>query len=217
MPSSKKQTQQSIDWTKLKQRLEKSKTALEESHQLSAERAQTILEERARAMARVPSQAPDAGALLEVVTFALGSERYAIETAHVREVLRLRDCMPLPGTPDFLVGVTNLRGQIVAIMDLRVFFGIPSQGTSDQSRIIVLGHDRIEFGMLADAVFEVAMLRIDEVRESPGSVTGIAREYVRGVTADSLILLDGSILLKDPRLFIDLGDNTGTAAPEVNP
>lgn len=174
---------------------------------LPPERVRAILEERARAFARVLAPTPAAGAMLEVVSFSVSRERYAIEANYVREIFHVPEITPVPGTPDFLAGVANLRGQILAVVDLRRFFGINVQADVPLARVIVLGQERTEFGVLADAVHEVASLRIDQVKDPPGSVAGIARAYLRGVTADALILLDGAVLLKDRRFYIDLGDN----------
>jgi len=204
-----------IDWQQVRDRLKQAAQASEESHRLSPDRVQAVLEARARAAARIPEQAPAASAVIEVVHLVLGEERYAIETNCVREILRLKEFTPVPETPDFLLGVTNLRGQIVAVMDLRQFFGIAPQRPTDHSRVIVLGQERVEFGLLADAVHEVTLLRIDEIRETPGSVAVGARAYLRGVTGDALLVLDGAALLLDPRLHIDLADDGVQAPGEV--
>ncbi len=83
-----------------------------------------MLDERARALARVPPAAPKASEVLEIATFALANEHYGVETRFVREVVRMADFTPLPGAPSFLVGVLNLRGEILALIDLRTFFGV---------------------------------------------------------------------------------------------
>jgi purine-binding chemotaxis protein CheW len=160
------------------------------------------MDERARALARVPPTAPAAGETIEVVVFELAKESYAIETLYVSEVVRLADFTPVPGTPEFLVGVTNLRGAILAVVDLRRFLNLPAKGLTDLSRVVVLGRDRPELGLLADVAHEVTPIRLDAVLEPPESVAGIGREYLRGVTARGLILLDGARLLADPRLVI---------------
>jgi len=198
-----------IDWQAVRDRLNRSAQALEEAQRLSPERVRAILEARARAAARIPEVAPVAEAVIEVVRFTLGAERYALETTCVREILRSREITSMPGAPDFLVGVTNLRGQIVAVFDLRRYFGIPAPDATDLARVIVLGRERIEFGVLADAVHEVALLRLDQISEPPESVAGLARSFLRGVTAEALIVLDAGVLLDDPRLFIDLGEDAG--------
>src|SRR2546429_170226 len=70
--------------------------------------------------------------------------------------------------------------------------------------------ERAEFGVLADTVYEVMTVRTEEVFEPPGSVAGVGREYLRGVTKEALIVLDGSVLLQAIRFFIDQSDELGT-------
>ena len=66
-----------------------------------------------------------------------------------------------------------------------------------------MGESRTEFGMLADDVQEVAVLRRADVLEPPASIQGTGREYLLGVTGEALIVLDGAVLLRDGRLFVD--------------
>jgi purine-binding chemotaxis protein CheW len=197
-----------IDWQEVRARLARATAATEQALRHTPEQARAVLDERARALARVPAPAPRADRVLTVVTFGLANERYAIETRHVREVARFTDFTPLPGAPDFLVGVLNLRGEVLAVVDLRKFFGVARQGVTDLARVLVLGGEHAAFGVLADEAHEVTALRTDEVLEPPGSVAGVGREYLRGVTADALIVLDGEVLLRDARLFIDQGEET---------
>jgi purine-binding chemotaxis protein CheW len=200
---------EALDWAQTRKRLARALAATEESWRLTPERKRTILEERARLLARPTAEPAAPGAVLEVVVFTLGNEEYALETRHVREVVRLADCTPLPGAPPFLLGVINLRGDILAVLDLRSFFGVAGQPPAEGARVLVLGAERAEFGMLADAAREVRVVRADEVLEPPGATAGAAREYVRGVTREALVVLDGAVLLQDRRLFIDQDENTG--------
>jgi len=197
------------DWEEMRRRLMRAVQATEGAQVLTPEQARTVLDERARLLARVPPQEVDAAAVWDIVTFALANERYALEAKHVREVVRIHDYTPVPGAPDFLVGLFNLRGEILAVIDLRKFLGVADGGVTDLSRILVMGGERAEFGVLADAVHEVATVRTAEVLEAPNTVVGIGRDYLRGVTADALIVLDGAVLLRDSRLFIDEGDKVG--------
>lgn len=192
-----------IDWDDVKRRLARSQEALVAVEQLSAEQARTLMDERARMLARVPDRTPDTSEVLEVMTFHLGDERLAIETRFVREVFRPSDMSPLPNGPAFLAGITNLRGEVLAIMDLRRFFGITSDRPPTQAPILVLGKQRVEFGVVADAIDEVQMLRIDEVLDPPGSMAGVSREYLTGVTEDALLVLDGAALMSDEHMYID--------------
>ena len=204
MKTPRREAGQAIDWEDVRRRLARAGVA--EAVRLSPEQAKAVLDERARALARVPPTAPKASEVLEIATFALGNESYGVETRYVREVLRLADYTPMPGAPAFLVGVLNLRGEILALIDLRPFFGVPARGLTDLARVLVLGDGRAEFGVLADAAREVITLGMEEIHPAPDSAGGVGREYLRGVTGDALIVLDGAALLRDGRLFVDQGE-----------
>lgn len=192
-----------VAWESVRARLAAATRAAEEGLQPSPERARALLDERARRLARSPVEAKAAGELLEVAVFSLANERYAIETRLVREIVRFVDFTPVPGAADFLVGVTNLRGEILAVVDLRRFFDLPVRGLTDHSRVIVLGRPSTALGVLADQAHEVAVLPASEVLEPATAATHIGRQYVRGVTKDALVVLDANALLGDARLVID--------------
>jgi purine-binding chemotaxis protein CheW len=168
----------------------------------SPERVREILEERARALARVPAEPAADAEEIEAVVFNLAGETYAIETAFVREVAPLPPLALLPGAPDFFAGAVSLRGQVLAVVDLRRLFGLPLLGGNAPARMVVLGEGQPEFGVLAEAVSEVAKLPRGRLLE-PAAPAGLTPEHVRGVTEQALIVLDGAALLRDGRLFID--------------
>ncbi len=198
-----------IDWLEVHERLQRYERAARESLLPTPERTKLVLEERARALSRVPSRPPSATEVLEVVTFDLGGECYAIATRHVRRVVKLERLTSIPGTPDPLVGVINLQGEILAVFDLRILFGIVRQGPTEWSRVVVLGEDRDEFGVLADSTQEVRTIRLDELFPAPEAREGEGRQFVRGVTGEGLIVLDGPALLLDDRLVINQVEEPG--------
>lgn len=207
MTAARGQKRQGIDWQLARERLAQSTEALQGAFTIAPEKARALLKERARDLARPLAQVLAAAETLEILTFSLGNERYAVESRHVQEVVRLTDYTPLPGAPDFLVGIMNLRGDILAVIDLRKFFGLAQQGISDLFRVVVLGNERAEFGILADMAHEVTKARVDDIHEPPGSVSGVGRDYIRGVTKECLIILNGDVLLQDERLTIDQSGN----------
>ncbi|MBI1722856.1 MAG: purine-binding chemotaxis protein CheW [Gemmatimonadetes bacterium] len=160
----------------------------------SPERVRELLEQRARALARpaAPAQAHDA---IEVITFALANEVYAIESRFVIEVFRLTDLSPLPGAKPPVFGVTGWRGELLTILDLRPVLGLSVGALDDLGRVIVLGEERPAFGVLADAVRELVTLQESALRDTPESVAA-SREYLRGVTADAVLVLDAEKLLR---------------------
>ena len=113
----------------------------------------------------------------------------------------------LPGVPDFVIGVANLRGDIVPIFDLMRFFGFSSQGLMDRSRVIVVGQTGADFGVIADSVQEVTRLPVESFVTNPVFEGQRGRECVKGVTRDAMIVLDGAALSSDQRLFIGASNN----------
>jgi len=192
-----------VDWEAAHRRMEQAERALSGADSSPADRAREVLESRARELARVPADGESAGKTVEVLCFLLAREHYALELRYVHEVFRLSALTPLPHAPAFLMGITNLRGAIYPLVDLRRLFGVPVQGLSDLSRVVLIGAVQPELGILADEAQSVLTLREAELREPPATVAGIGREFLRGVTDDALIVLDGQRLLQHEQLIVN--------------
>ena len=164
--------------------------------------AAQILLARARALARLPDDAPSAETMLDVLEFRLAQERYAIETRYVREVYPLKDLTPLPCTPLFVLGIVNVRGRILPVLDLKRFFELPEQGLTDLHRIILLEGNDLELGLLADATVGVRSIPVESLQPSLPTLTGIRGEYLKGVTAEHLVVLDVARILADPNIIV---------------
>ena len=155
-----------------------------------------MLEQRARDLAR-PVESVSEGPRLEVVTFSLSNEVYAVESRYVLEVFPLRELVPLPGAPPPVFGVTVWRGDLLTILDLRSVLGLPVAALDDLSRVLVLGAEHAAFGVLADAVRELVTIAASDVREPPvGGKTRARRDYLQGVTPDAVLVLDGQRLVR---------------------
>jgi purine-binding chemotaxis protein CheW len=192
-----------ISWDRARARLAAAEALTREALQPSPARSRALLEQRARQLA-VPSEGEvRPGELLDLVVFVLARERYALETRVLREIVRFADFTPVPGAADFLVGVTNLRGEILPVIDLRRFFGLPDRGLTDQSRVLVLGLERRELGVLADEAHDMIRVRADAIFAPRATAPSGGRPYIRGFTDDAVVVLDGEKLLRDPRLVID--------------
>ena len=192
-----------ISWDRTRARLAAAEQTMREAIRPSPARARALLESRAHLLAQPLPEPPLPGELLDVAVFSLARERYAIETRVLREIVRFADFTPVPGAADFLVGVTNLRGEILPVVDLRRFFGLPDRGLTDQSRVLVLGHDRRDLGVLADETHDVVSLRTDAIFAPSSVQPSGGRAYIRGFTEEAVVVLDGDKLLRDPRLVID--------------
>jgi purine-binding chemotaxis protein CheW len=164
--------------------------------------ATEILRARARVLARPLEEAPVATSHLEVLEFSLAQERYAVEVRYVREVYPLKDLTPLPCTPPFVLGIVNVRGRILPVLDLRKIFDLPEQGLTDLHRIILIEANQMELGLLADATVGVRSLAADSLQPSLPTLTGIRSEYLRGVTAERLVVLDVARIMADRRFIV---------------
>lgn len=181
-----------IDWAEVRRRVEASVLTPDAAANPAAVRA--VLEERARALARPPDGGV-AGERLEVVRFVLANERYAMPSRYVFEVFRLRELVPLPGARAPTYGLTAWRGDLLTIVDLRPVLGLPVGALNDLSRVIVVGADHPAFGILADAVLDLVSIDAADVRE-PTDGAAAERDYVRGMTSEAVLVLDGERILR---------------------
>jgi purine-binding chemotaxis protein CheW len=165
--------------------------------------AADILRARARALAQVPEALTGAGRALDVVEFRLAQERYGFETQYVREVVPLRELTPLPGTPPFMLGIVNIRGQIVPVIDIKRFFDLPDSGLTDFHQVLVIEGHGLTFGVLADTTVAVRAVPEAALQPSLPTLAGIRAEYLKGVTADRVVILDAGLLASSPAIVVD--------------
>jgi purine-binding chemotaxis protein CheW len=191
-----------IDWEAIHRRLAATTATVSGGRDHGPEEVRRILEARARAAARVPA-GPDAAEMLEVLAFSLAGETYGVETRHVREVCELKDLTAVPCTPTFIAGVMNLRGRILATIDLRRFFDLPARGLTELNRVIVLGGSGGELGLLADSIDGIRSVRAADLQEDLATLTGIRERFLKGIAGQMLAVLDGDRLLADPGLKVD--------------
>jgi purine-binding chemotaxis protein CheW len=161
-----------------------------------------ILRNRARALARPPTAASADGTTLELLEFSLAQERYAVENRYVREVCPFKELTPLPCTPPFLLGIVNIRGRILPVLDLKKFFDLPEKGLTDLHRIILVRNDDLEVGLLADAISGVRSIPAESLQPTLPTLTGIREDYLKGVTAERLVVLDLGHILADPKIVV---------------
>ena len=186
----------------IRSRLEAAREATERGWQPGPEETKEILKARARALAREAEAPQETAEAIEVIEFVVAQERYAVESAYVREIYPLNELTPLPCTPRFVLGIVNVRGQILSVIDIKKFFDLPEKGLSDLSKVVILRSEAMEFGVLADSIAGTRVLPVHELQPSLPTLTGIREEYLRGVTADRTVILDAGKLLSDPKIVV---------------
>jgi purine-binding chemotaxis protein CheW len=138
--------------------------------------------------------------VLQWVTFQLEEETYGINVMQVREVLRYTEIAPVPGAPDYVLGIINLRGNVVTVIDTLSSFGLMEGEVTDNTRIIVIESERQVIGILVDSVAEVVYLRSSEIDTTPSVGTDESAKFIQGVSnrdGKLLILVDLNKLLTD--------------------
>lgn len=134
------------------------------------------------------------------VTFFLDGEIYGVNVLQVQEVLRVSEISPVPGAPEYVLGIINLRGNIVTVVDMRQRFGLQPKELDDLSRIVIIEVTSYVIGILVDSVAEVAYLRESSMESAPNVGSGESSRYIQGVCNREnqlLILVDLNKLLDD--------------------
>lgn len=147
--------------------------------------------------------------MLQWVTFRLAGETYGINVMQVQEVLRYTEIAPVPGAPSYVLGIINLRGNVVTVLDTRNRFGLMPAEMTEQSRIVIIETAaKHVIGILVDAVAEVVYLRQSEIETAPNVGNEESAKFIQGVchkNNELLILVDLDKLLTDQE-WADLDD-----------
>lgn len=189
----------SFDWNAIHTRMEAARAGIERWANPTDEEKKAIFKARAKALARFENERSGEEKNLEIVEFLLADGRYGIEISYLRETYPLKEITALPGTPSFVLGLINVRGQILSVFDIKKLFALPDKALTTSSKIIIIGYNGMEFGIIADAVIGVRNVLIEETQISfPPAVS----EYLQGVTKEGVVILDAEKILSDSKLIV---------------
>jgi purine-binding chemotaxis protein CheW len=201
---------QSIDWADVRSRMEAIRLAIERGWKPDPDEKKKILKARAKNLSQEPEEKETVEKYIEVVEFLLSYEKYAIESSYVREIYPLKELTGLPCTPPFILGIVNVHGQIISVIDIKKFFELPEKGLGDLNKVIIL-HSEVpalsrvegmEFGILADVILGVRRIPLTDIQPSLPTLTGIREEYLKGVTGEQVVILDAGKLLSDKKITV---------------
>jgi len=132
----------------------------------------------------------------QLVVFELANEHYGVDIAAVESIIKMQPITAVPQAPAFVEGITNLRGSVLPVMDLRKRFGLSgreqkTESTRDEKRIVVVSMDGMKIGMIVDAVSEVLRVQEDTIEPPPPMVTTINSAFITGIAkvGERLIIL----------------------------
>jgi purine-binding chemotaxis protein CheW len=161
-----------------------------------------LLKKRAEQLASVPADA-DHGERIEVIVCRVGGEQYAVETRVLRAVQWPNGATPVPATPNYVLGLVSIRGEIVTLLDLAAMLGLPASSGRSQTGsrpALLIGLPGVHAGFVVDEVLGVDHLRLDTLEPA---LSG--REFARGVAPGPTVLLDVELLVRSGRFDVDEG------------
>lgn len=128
----------------------------------------------------------------QLVVFTLGDSLYGVDVSQVREITELRDITSIPGSPYFVEGVTNLRGQVTTVIDLKKRFSLEEKERNKDGRIIIVeSKEGVPIGMIVDAVTEVLRLPTDDIECTQEMTDDVSTDYIQGIAK----LDDGALMI----------------------
>lgn len=131
--------------------------------------------------------------LMKIVIFTVNNEEYGVDVSRIKSIERMSETTRVPNVTPYIVGVMNLRGSIVPVVDLRKRFGFVSEEYKEETRIIVLSLQDMEVGVVVDSCSDVTDIQRNHIEPPPAVVGGIESSYISGVTKLGrrlIILLD---------------------------
>lgn len=163
----------------------------------------SILKQRARLLMVKPRKYDKSPEKIELLEFSISDEHYGIVVEYICEVISSKEFTPLPCTPNFILGIINVRGKIIAVMNLKKFLNLPDKTEIGNNKIIMVKHGDIELGILADEIFGSRDVILNKLQPAVTTVSGILNDYITGVTEDRLIVLNIKTLLENDRIIIN--------------
>jgi len=165
------------------------------------ERTRSILEERARNLAR-PLERDEDGESVSLVVVRVGAEQYGLDIIRLQETKALSGLTHLPNVPPFWRGLVNLRGHLVPVLDLRRYLQLPEADASEVGIVVVVSARDLAIGLLVDSVGDIRKVPLGNIKPPPADSAGTRAQAIRGVTPDLISVLDLDGLLADPGLSV---------------
>jgi len=157
----------------------------------------------------------------QYLTFALADETYGIEVEKIREILEMQPITSVPRTAEYLLGVMNVRGRVVPVVDLRLKFGLEKIASTVHTAIMVLevedSGEKSQIGLLVDSVDQVYTLNDEDVEAAPTVGTSVNTRLLKGMGKfqdQFILLLDTDVIFTRENWGVDLYADEETAEKE---
>ncbi len=191
-----------VDWVEVHRRMALNQATIDQGLKLGEREKSLILKQRAKILAREPERRETAD-FIDLVTFLVADEKYGVESQYVKEVYALKELTPVPCTPAFVLGITDVRGKIISVIDIKKFFDLPPKGLNELDKIVIVEFSQLEIGIRADMILGVQRVASHQIQSGLPTLTGVREKYLKGVTTESLVILDLPKLLSDPDIIVN--------------
>ena len=162
---------------------------------------QDILRQRAKELAFEIIE-PIKEESIDVLEFMSGEEYYAIDSLYIKEVYSIRELTQIPFTPDYILGVINIRGEIFSVIDFKILFNSKPQIINEKNKAIVVKNNDMEFSLLTEKIIGIKSLKKSDIFDTPLTLNELQSEYISGVTKDGLIIINIDKMLSDEKMIV---------------
>ena len=171
---------------------------------------QSVLKDRARDLAQTGDVETTQQALLHLLTFTMGEERFGVDMQYIKEIQALKREMwsLVPCTPSFIVGAANIRGRIYSIMNIAAYLEIGVEVDMEKAHVLLVRGETVpermlmEFCILAEDRPKLEEIPIKAVQSATGTVSAKGQEFIQGVTFDMLMILNLEKLISHPGIIV---------------
>ncbi len=146
---------------------------------------------------------PETHNQLSVIGFHLHPEIYAIDYEYVKEVRTVIELTSIPGTPNFIMGIVNFRGNMLSVVNLKTFFGLKEKGLTEFNKLIIIGKGNFEFGIMTDGILGNLLLDQTKLNSPPLTLSETGSAFIKAVSSEGIILLDTEKILNSKQLIIE--------------
>lgn len=177
-------------------------TAESEIHFLDAQLRRSILRCRAVQLAR-PIEKPDVPPGAQYVVFILSNQKFACDVRFVDEVFQVKSVLPVPGTPQYIVGLSNLRGTLIAIIDLKHLCNLHERAMMGSDKTLIMRNGDLRIGVMTDDVVGLDYIADVEMQHGSPLVSHIPSQFVNGITSSGIVVLDCDTLFSMEALEVN--------------
>ncbi len=195
--------ERAADWQRAYACLERARLSMESDGQLAPEEAARILTERTLALAKPLEDGTPSGETMDLLAVSLAGERFGIDIAQALEAIPLRELIPVPSTPAFVLGVMNYRGRILAVLDLRPLVGLQGQDVKEDGKVVFVEAGGMTFGLYVDQVEGALEVLARKVAPPPKGFADLRSALTRGLTEDLMTVLDLHALARAPEILVN--------------